>query len=84
MPPFRNYFSSKRPASTAGVEPNDENQRPGSKSADKTDVATEARASALSIKGTREEPNEYKMSGMSIRQNKCRSGSVLSHHTAIY
>lgn len=73
MPPFRNYFT-KRPASTNPLEPNDENQRPGIKGAEKSDVATEARSSALSIKGTREEPNEYKMSGKSTGDSRRQSG----------
>lgn len=63
MPPFRSFFP-KKTAPTYGVEPsNDENAKPPSTVTDKADLQTEKRSNALNIKGSREEPNEYKMSG---------------------
>jgi hypothetical protein len=57
MPPFRNLFP-RRNVATNGVEPSQgENARP---SADRTDSQ---RSGALSIKASKEEPVEYKMSG---------------------
>ncbi len=62
MPPFRNPFSTRKPAATTGLEPvNDENARPLSNGA--TDQAAKP-SLALSIKGNKEEPNEFKLSGM--------------------
>ena len=62
MPPFRNPFSVKKPT-TNGLEPvNDENAPPLSNSA-VADGQMPKPSVALSIKGNRDEPNEFKLSG---------------------
>jgi hypothetical protein len=62
MPPFRNPFSVKKPT-TNGLEPvNDENAGPLSNGAF-ADDQTPKPSVALSIKGNRDEPNEFKLSG---------------------
>jgi hypothetical protein len=61
MPPFRNPFSVRKP--TNDLEPvNDENARPLSNGAP-ADGQTPKPSIALSIKGNRDEPNEFKLSG---------------------
>jgi hypothetical protein len=71
MPPFRNPFSTRKPASANGLEPgNDENVRPLSNDATGADGQATKPSVALSIKGNRDEPNEFKLSGKSlIRQS---------------
>jgi hypothetical protein len=64
MPPFRNPFSTRKPASANGLEPvNDENARPLSNGASVADSQETRPSVALSIKGNRDEPNEFKLSG---------------------
>lgn len=64
MPPFRNPFSTKKPSAANGLEPvNDENARPLSNGASAADGQTPRPSVALSIKGNRDEPNEFKLSG---------------------
>ena len=64
MPPFRNPFSTKKPTSTSGLEPvNDENARPLSNGSSVADGQPPKSSLALNVKGSREEPNEFKLSG---------------------
>ena len=64
MPPFRNPFSTKKPSTANGLEPvNDENVRPLSNGVSTADGQPPRPSVALSIKGNRDEPNEFKLSG---------------------
>ena len=69
MPPFRNPFSARKPATPTGVDPvNDENARPASDDATTSNGLSKPSV-ALSIKGSREEQqNEFKLSGMRTNQ----------------
>ena len=70
MPPFRNPFSTRKPATTNGLEPiNDENARPLSNGAFVADGPAQKQSVALSIKGNRDEPNEFKLSGKLSNQS---------------
>lgn len=65
MPPFRNPFVKKPPLVNGG--PN-ENLRPNASEGSETgsqrsDYADSRASSSLSIKGRKEEPSEYKLSG---------------------
>lgn len=64
MPPFRNPFSTRKPASANGLEPgDDENVRPVSNGTAVADGQATKPSVALNIKGNRDEPNEFKLSG---------------------
>jgi hypothetical protein len=64
MPPFRNPFSTRKPNSTNGLDSvNDENARPLPNGASVPDGQAARPSVALSIKGNRDEPNEFKLSG---------------------
>ena len=64
MPPFRNPFSTRKPPAVNGLEPvNDENAPPLSNGASAAEGQTLRPSVALSIKGNRDEPNEFKLSG---------------------
>jgi len=61
MPPFRIPFTSKKPATANGVDPFSEVKTP----ADDANTPHKDRPSlALGIKGSREEPNEFKLSAV--------------------
>ena len=62
MPPFRNPFSVRKPTTNGLESVNDENARPLSNGAF-TDGQTPKPSVALNIKGNRDEPNEFKLSG---------------------
>lgn len=65
--PIRNPFASRRPpVLNGGAETNDENAAPSSMEAngEKPDYASSRASSVLSIKSRREEPTEYKLSGV--------------------
>lgn len=68
MPPFRNYFSRKTGVTNGPETVSDENTPPTSRNGAEKDLSRPGLAgtkptSALSIKGNKEEPNEYKLSG---------------------
>ena len=66
--PIRNPFASKRPPVVNGwADTNDENAKPssGNGNEEKPDYASSRASSVLSIKSRREEPTEYKLSGVS-------------------
>ena len=70
MPPFRNYFSRKTGVTNGPETSSDENARPTShngaeKDPSRPSLAGSKPTSALGIKGSKDEPNEYKLSGMS-------------------
>lgn len=61
MPPFRIPFTSKKPATSNGVDPLSEESKP----LDDANTPYKDRPSlALGIKGSREEPNEFKLSAV--------------------
>ena len=64
MPPFRIPFTSKRSPVANGLDTsiNDENARPGSNGADVSSPYKDKPSLALGVKGSKEEPNEFKMS----------------------
>jgi hypothetical protein len=60
MPPFRIPFTSKKPAHSNGIDSLSEPNQP----ADDANTPHKDKPSlALGIKGSREEPNEFKLSG---------------------
>lgn len=60
MPPFRIPFTSKKPATANGADPLSTPDQP----IDDANTPHKDRPSlALGIKGSREEPNEFKLSG---------------------
>jgi hypothetical protein len=72
MAPFRMPFSTRKGPITNGLEPNnDENARPGSNG-----VAIGKDSLALGSKSVKDEPNEYKMSGQSLKQIQPPTGQL--------
>jgi len=68
MPPFRIPFTSKKPATANSVDPLSE----VNKLADDANTPYKDRPSlALGIKGSREEPNEFKLSGEHSTMKSC-------------
>jgi hypothetical protein len=72
MPPFRNPFGKKPPV-VNGTPVQDENVRPslgvtGDQASQKSSYADSRASSSLSIKGRKEEPSEYKLSGKNFKQ----------------
>lgn len=71
MPPFRNPFG-RRPAPTNDSTPGQGENTPGAplngqaKEPQRSDYTSSRTSSALSIKANKDEPNEFKLSGMSI------------------
>jgi len=70
MPPFRNPFGKKAPVFN-GTSVQDENVRPsiavtGDQASQKSSYAGSRASSSLSIKGRKEEPSEYKLSGKTL------------------
>jgi len=71
MPPFRNPFGKKPPA-VNGTSVQDENVRPslaftGDQASQKSSYADSRTSSSLSIKGRKDEPSEYKLSGKKLK-----------------
>ena len=60
MPPFRIPFTSKKPPISNGLNPSDE---AGDAVEDANTPYKDRPSLALGIKGNREEPNEFKLSG---------------------
>ena len=68
MPPFRNPFGRKPPVVNGATSVEDENTPPAApngieKETPRPDYAASRASSSLSIKGRKEEPSEYKLSG---------------------
>jgi hypothetical protein len=67
MPPFRIPFTNRKTPFLYGLETNnDENARPISGGGELPDHNKARPSLALGIKGNREEPNEFKMSGKTV------------------
>lgn len=83
MPPFRNYFSRKTGVTNGPETASDENARPASRNGTEKDASRPGLlgskpTSALSIKGNKDEPNEYKLSGMLVAYNFARTRRTVS------
>lgn len=85
MPPFRNYFSRKTGVTNGAETASDESARPASRNGAEKDLQRPGLVgikptSALSIKGAKDEPNEYKLSGTSV---SCDFAPTTTHRIVI-